>query len=134
MRSYKDKEGRREGIRAIGKQAQRNRVGIRDGLRCQTGGHEGTEVMVGRRVETDEQRAKHHREESRKEKQNEKKERTKESWGLSNKQQGREEDGQDPGPRRTRNRGNGATHRRHGPTQIRQGQETKVRSSHSRTQ
>lgn len=68
LRSYKDKEGRREGIRAIGKQAQRNREGIRDVLRCQTGGHEGTEVMVGRRVENDEQRAKHHREESRKEK------------------------------------------------------------------
>lgn len=31
-------------------------------------------------------------------------------------------------------RGNGATHRRDGPTQTRQGQETKVRSSHSRTQ
>lgn len=88
MRSYKDKEGRREGIRAIGKQAQRNGVGIRDVLRCQTGGHEGTEVMVGRRVETDEQRAKHHREESRKEKQSEKKgQRRAGDYQTSNKEQ-----------------------------------------------
>lgn len=52
LRSYKDKEG----IRAMGKQAQRNRVETRDVLRCQTEEHEGTEVMVGRRVENDEQK------------------------------------------------------------------------------
>lgn len=108
-------------------------MGIRDVLRCQTGGHEGTEVMVGRRVETDEQRAKHHREESRKEKQSEKKERTKKSWGLSSNKEEKTDKTLVQGELEIE-RGNGATHRRDGPTQMRQGQETKVRSSHSRTQ
>lgn len=56
LRSYKDKEGWREGIRAMRKQAQRNRVETGDVLRCQSEKHEGTEMMVGRRVENDEQK------------------------------------------------------------------------------
>lgn len=83
------------------KQAQRNRVEVRDVLRCRADGDKGTEVMVGRKVENDDQQPKYlQRRESRKDKQCEER---KDKGGVRtvpNKKQGMEEEEQDPGPRR----------------------------------
>lgn len=79
------------------KLAQRNRVEVRDVLRCQAEGDKGTEVMVGRKVENDDQTPRYLQRESRKDKQNEERRDKGGVRTVPNKQQGMEEEGQDPG-------------------------------------